>query len=63
MLLILGGLLLVAISIDAQAIAIALLGGRASERPLRLREAVARARQTFWRLLGTGLLVGLASAI
>lgn len=62
-LLILGFILLLAISIDAQAIAISLLGGIASERPLRLWEAVLRARQTFWRLAGTGLLVGLASGV
>lgn len=58
-----GLLLLVTISIDAQAIAIALLGGIASDRPLRLREAVTRARQVFWRLAGAGFLVGVASAI
>ncbi len=58
-----GLLLLVTISIDAQAIAIALLGGRASDRPLRLAEAVMRARQVFWRLVGAGFLVGIASSI
>ena len=59
----LAGLLLVTISIEAQAIAIALLGGIASERPLRLWEAVTRARQVFWRLAGAGFLVGVASSI
>ena len=58
-----GILLLVTISIDAQGIAIALLGGIASDRPLRLQEAVVRARQVFWRLAGAGFLVGLASAL
>lgn len=58
-----GTLLLVAISVDAQAIAISQLAGVASERPLRLAEAVTRARQTFWRLLGAGLIVGLASGL
>ena len=57
-----GVVLLIAISIDAQAIAISLLGGSASERPLRLSEAVTRARQTFWRLFWSGLLVGVISA-
>ena len=52
-----------AISIDAQAMAIAILGGRASDQPLRLWEAVVRARQVFWRLAGAGFLVGLASTI
>jgi hypothetical protein len=56
-----GLLLLLAISIDAQAIAIALLGGVASGQPLRLSEAIVRARQTFWRLLGAGAIVGLGS--
>lgn len=58
-----GTVLLIAISIDAQAIAIALLGGVASERPLRLAEAVTRARQSFWRLVGAGLIVSLASFV
>jgi hypothetical protein len=40
-----------------------MLGGVASDRPLRLAEAVARARQTFWRLMGSGLLVGLVSGV
>ena len=61
LLLVAGVFLLVAISIDAQAIAISILGGRAGDRPLRLREAVTRARQTFWRLAGAGLFVGIAS--
>jgi hypothetical protein len=60
---IVGIILLVAISIDAQAMAISILGGRASDRPLRLWEAITRARQVFWRLLGAGLLVGLATTI
>lgn len=58
-----GLLLLIAISVDAQAIAIAILGGRASDRPVRLREAIVRARQVFWRLAGAGFLVGLASTV
>jgi hypothetical protein len=60
---IVGAILLVAISIDAEAMAIALLGGSASERPLLLREALVRARQTFWRLFGSGLLVGITSGL
>ena len=49
------------ISIDAQTMGIAILGGRASERPLRLWEAIIRARQAFWRMAGAGTLVGFAS--
>lgn len=58
-----GGILLVAISIDAQAMAISMLGGRASGAPLRLWEAVIRARQVFWRLFVAGLIVGVASTV
>ena len=58
-----GSLLLIAISIDAQAIAISQLAGVASERPLSLADAVTRSRQTFWRLLGAGIIVGLASGL
>lgn len=59
---IVGIILLIAISIDAEAIAISLLGSSASESPLRLSEALTRARQTFWRLFWSGLVVGLTSA-
>ena len=55
--------LLFALSIEAQAIAIAVLGGAAAEAPMTLREALGRARQTFWRLLGATLLVGLTSSV
>jgi len=58
-----GVLLLFAISIDAQAIGVGLLAGHATDRPLRLPEAVSRARQVFWRMLGASLLVGLYSAV
>ncbi|MBI2782369.1 MAG: hypothetical protein HYX55_11325 [Chloroflexi bacterium] len=62
-LLITGIILLGAISIDAQAMAIAILGGQAADRPLGIREAITRARQVFWRLAGAGFLVGLASTV
>lgn len=55
--------LFLTISIDAQVMAIAILGGRASDRPLRLWESITRARQTFWRMAGAGTLVGVVSAI
>src|SRR5262249_13821054 len=55
--------LLLAIGVDAQGIAISILAGRASERPVRLWEAIIRARQVFWRLSGAGFLVGIASTI
>jgi hypothetical protein len=62
-LVIVGFVLFAAIGIDAQAIAIAMLAGVAAERPLRLAEAITRARQTFWRLVGAGIIVGLVSGI
>lgn len=62
-LLIVGVVLLVGISIDAQAMAIGILGGRASDRPLRLWEAITRARQVFWRLFAADLMVGTASTV
>ena len=61
--LLLFGILVIAISIDAQAVAISLLAGRATGRPLRLWEALSRARQVFWRLAGASFLVGILSAI
>lgn len=57
-----GLLLFIAISIDAQVMGIAILGGRAGERPLRMWEALIRARQTFWRIAGSGAIVGFAAA-
>lgn len=62
-LVVVGFVLLGAIGVDAQAIAIATLAGVAAERPLRLAEAITRARQTFWRLVGAGLIVGVVSGI
>ena len=58
-----GVALFFAISIDAQVMAISILGGRAGERPLRLWEAILRARQTFWPMAGAGTLVGFISLL
>lgn len=55
--------LFLTISIDAQVMAIAILGGRASDRPLRLWESIIRARQVFWRMAGAGTLVGFVSLL
>jgi hypothetical protein len=60
---VIGAVLLIAISIDAQAMAISILGANAAERPIRLDEAVRRARQTFWRLFFSGLLVGFGANV
>jgi hypothetical protein len=58
-----GLVLFFTISIDAQVMGIAILGGRASQRPLRLWEAIIRARQTFWRMAGAGTLVGVIAGV
>ena len=58
-----GTLLFFAISIDAQVMAISILGGRADGRPLRLWESIVRARQTFWRMAAAATLVGLISLV
>lgn len=54
---------LVTVQIDGLLIAVALLAGRASGRPLELREALARARQVFWRYGAAAFVVGLLSTI
>lgn len=58
-----GLLLFSVISIDGQIIAIAILGARAEDKPLRLWEAIRRARQVFWRIAGAGFLVGVISSV
>ncbi|HUQ44102.1 MAG TPA: hypothetical protein VM451_06795 [Candidatus Limnocylindria bacterium] len=64
MFVLIGGLVsYIAITVDAGIIAIAILGGRAADRPIRLWEAIVRARQSFWRIAGAGFLVGLISGI
>jgi MFS family permease len=52
-----------AISIDASNIAIAILGGRSADKPMRLWEAITRSRQAFWRVAGAGFLVGLIGGV
>jgi hypothetical protein len=54
---------LVAVAIEAQIMAVALLGGQLSGRPLRLREAIVRSRQTFWRVFRAAVLVGIPVGI
>jgi hypothetical protein len=53
----------VAVAIDGQLIAVALLAGRAAEKGLTLREATTRARQVFWRMVRGSFLVGLVSSL
>lgn len=59
----LAALALLAVLIDAQALAISIIGGRHVDRPLDLDEALVRARQVFWRLVAASLLVGIISTI
>jgi hypothetical protein len=50
-------------AVDARGLAVAVIGGRAEGRPLRLRESIAIARARFWQLLGAQLVVGIISTI
>lgn len=52
-----------AVSIEAQALATAVIGGRAEGRPLRLRESIAIARRRFWAVVGGQLVAGIAGLI
>ncbi|HEX3266271.1 MAG TPA: hypothetical protein VHR16_11440 [Candidatus Limnocylindrales bacterium] len=58
-----GLVLFLAISVDAQVMGISILGSRAAERPLRMWEAILRARQTFWRVVAAGAVVGVTSTV
>jgi hypothetical protein len=50
-------------SVEATALAVAVIGGRAEGRPLRLRESIAVVRRRFWRVLGAGILTGIVTSI
>jgi hypothetical protein len=50
-------------SVEATALATAVIGGRAEDRPLRLRESIAVVRRRFWRVLGARILVGIVTSI
>ncbi|HEY2916907.1 MAG TPA: hypothetical protein VGI98_06805 [Candidatus Limnocylindrales bacterium] len=50
-----------AVAIDASLMAVGILAGRAVGRPLRLREALQRARQVYWRYGLAAFAVGLIS--
>ncbi|HLX35156.1 MAG TPA: hypothetical protein VKR30_07930 [Candidatus Limnocylindrales bacterium] len=52
-----------AVSVDGQLIAVALLAAREGDRSFTLREATVRARQVFWRLVRGSILVGLVTGI
>jgi hypothetical protein len=50
-------------SVEATALATAVIGGRAEGRPLRLRESIAVVRRRFWSVLGAQLVVGIVTSI
>jgi hypothetical protein len=52
-----------AAGVEARALAVAVIGGRAEGRPLRLRESIAVARRRFWSILGAQLLVGIVGGV
>ena len=52
-----------AVSIDGQLIAVALLASRATDQVLSLRQATIRARQVFWRMIRGSFLAGLVSSV
>lgn len=52
---------LMAVGVEAKALATTVIGGWAEGRPLRMREAIAVTRSTFWAMLRAGILVGLLS--
>ena len=47
------------VSIEAQIMAVAILGGHVAGRPLQLREALIRSRQVFWRMVRAAFLVAI----
>lgn len=55
--------LVFAVTIDAQGMAISVLAGHATDNRLPIWQALVRARQVFWRLVGASLLVGIAGAL
>jgi hypothetical protein len=52
-----------AASTEARTLAVAVIGGRAERRPLRLRESIAVARRRFWKVLGANIVVGFVAAL
>jgi hypothetical protein len=51
------------VGIESQIMAAAILGGRALDRPMTMREALRRSRQVFWRVVRASMLVGLILVI
>jgi hypothetical protein len=53
----------VAATIEARALATAVIGARAEGRPLRLVESISLARRRFWPVLGAQLLIGFVTGL
>jgi hypothetical protein len=53
----------IAVGIEATAVALAIVGGRAAGKPISLRAALGRSRAVFWRLVGAWLVTTIASVI
>jgi hypothetical protein len=53
----------VAASVDATILAVAVIGGRAEDRPLRLPSAITIVRRRFWQVLAAQLVVGILTAV
>jgi hypothetical protein len=53
----------VSVVVDGSLTVAALMGARAVGRPLRLREALQRSRQAFWRYGGAAIIVGIVTGI
>src|SRR4029078_4123460 len=55
----LAGLGLIVAIVESRTLALGILGGVVADRPVSVREAVARSRRTFWRAIGVGILVSI----
>ena len=55
---IIAGLGLIAAAVESRAMAAAILGGQSAGRPVSIREALARSRMVFWRVIVGSMIVG-----
>jgi hypothetical protein len=46
-------------TVESRAMAVAILGGRAADRPIAVRSALARSRATFWRVIAASIIVAI----
>jgi hypothetical protein len=57
LLIFIGILGLLVAGVESRAMAVAILGGRAADRPVSVRSALARSRATFWRVIVASIIV------